>query len=80
MKDSAVASCLEERAKRLTLALGPWLQSKWPFPPFEESPDLRPAFAILFPMRSPTDEPWEHPGQDLWLQLRLSELPILYIL
>lgn len=52
MKDSAVARCLEERAKRLTL--GPWLQSKRPFPPFEESPDLRPAFAILFPMRSPT--------------------------
>lgn len=49
-------------------------------PPFEESPDRRPPFAILFPMRSPTDEPWEHPGQDLWLQLRLSELPILYLL
>lgn len=32
----------------------PWLQSKLPFPPFEESPDRRPPFAILFPMRSPT--------------------------
>ena len=79
VKDSAVARCLEERAKRLTL--GPWLQSKWSFPPpLKKALIVDHPFAILFPMRSPTDEPWEPPGQDLWLQLRLSELPIIYIL
>lgn len=47
VKDSAVARCLEERAKRLTL--GPWLQSKWSFPPpFKESPDRRPPFCHSF--------------------------------
>ncbi|KAK4419460.1 hypothetical protein Salat_2358900 [Sesamum alatum] len=33
---------------------------------------------FFFPMRSPTDEPWEHSGQDLWLQLRLNrEMEVL---
>lgn len=49
-------------------------------PPLKKALIYDHPFAILFPMRSPTDEPWEHPGQDLWLQLRLSELPIIYIL